>query len=298
MLSWALFGVALLTLVTVVGYLLTPWLIVHVRALGRHGRLTPLDEFRTAGAAHLIADLVRLTDPDPRPVFLVDIGSVAASAQTFGSRRRPYVLIGAGLLLGLEKEANGSDSLGPFGEVILHELGHIRNRDNFFTYLTISAWRAYIALTSIGYLAAVLISRRAPSAPTAQAAVVLAGLIILVTLNVRAVLRTREYQADASAAFYAQTDRFAVFERIPADRWRDKATAWLRFHPRAARRAAMLQTPWVLYQPSASAAASIGVAVGLIIGVLNATTLGLDDTSWVGLLPTVAATQSCAVLAS
>jgi Zn-dependent protease with chaperone function len=278
----ALFGVALLAAGTALDYALMPWWLRTAGIAGRRGRLVPVDaEHDFAVQAGALATLVERAglDPSVRVTFLADVKTTATQARTFGGRRHAYVRLDFGLLRQIDRDETSPGWLR-FNDVVLHELAHVRNRDNVSTALTLAAWRTFTTLLLPGYLVALIISGGTPDPPDAHTLFVLCFLIALVGLSVRAVLRTREFQADATAEFIKRTHEGTVlFEAFQAPQpstdgpWPGKVERavkpLLRLHPDEAERRAMLGTPDKLYRPDAWALLAAGIAVSLVGGAIG-----------------------------
>jgi Zn-dependent protease with chaperone function len=136
------------------------------------------------------------------PRFVVDPAAMSAGAVVWGSNRRPTVCLHAGLLVRRHTDPQA------FKAVLLHELGHVHNRDITVTYLTVALWRVYAMLALPPFL--VWCGVRFATADrlpfwSAEAPVVTRGLLLVVVMTVlvylaRAdVLRNREIYADLAA---------------------------------------------------------------------------------------------------
>ena len=201
-LSTALLGVAALVLLAWAHYVLHPrWRIARRRlvALGPHGPaelMSFLDGLVTAAG---------LTRP---PKFWIALHRSKAQAVAFGTSRSNHIQLNASLL-GLFYDESKRDR---FAAVVLHELAHVRNRDIGYTYATIAVWRAFLIVSVLPFLALRVlptvigqpggwaIAPMTLKAFQPQAAWSMAALAILVFLTYYSVLRTRETQADITAA--------------------------------------------------------------------------------------------------
>jgi hypothetical protein len=283
--AWSLTGIGILLALTLVIYLVTPWWMVRVGWPGR-GRLRKLDSGLATYVEHLATEI-----GVPRPVCYVDWGGQdLAEARVFGYRRRPYIRLPAGLLVEFEAQATrateaardaGRDAgppARPGGEpvdVLLHELAHLANRDNLPTYLTRAALQAFAFLIPAAYLVMLAISGVRPANPGPRIIVSAGVLAAAVVLSARAVIRSRELHADATAAHLrrllklgpgnepdpppaepARTLVLGLLSRLAAA-WRQAR----RYHPSAEERAAVLSEPERLYRPDPLAMASAGVAI-------------------------------------
>jgi hypothetical protein len=147
-----------------------------------------------------------------------------------------------------------------FDAVVLHELGHIRNRDLDQTYLAIAIWRAFVvaALLPMAVLLAFRLMGPAPSLIWRAA-----GLALLVYLLRNSVLRAREFDADARVAeLDPATSLGQVLAAQPDRRGRGIWHLGWR-HPSGLDRAAALVDPLPLYR----CGFWDGLAIGLVAGI-------------------------------
>jgi Zn-dependent protease with chaperone function len=180
-------AVGVLLLVAVAQFLLTPrWKI-------RRRRLVPLDpddapELCTAFG--LLCDGAGLSR-SRRPVLLWNPLAPRGDALAFGRFRRSYVALGAGLVA--EFYVDGAATTA----VLRHELAHVVNRDLTKAYFAVSLWRAFAVVCLLPLVALELVwGERVLSEHLSRA-----GALALLVYAVRnAVLRAREYYADAWAA--------------------------------------------------------------------------------------------------
>ncbi len=154
----------------------------------------------TAGRfPELYGELTRLAGqavPATRVRFLIDLLDPSAGGVAFGRVNRRHVLLGRGVIALMRDDPPAMRAL------VLHELAHLRNRDVDLTIITLAFVRAFVPLVLLpGVLAALLplvlgVQWRLELAVLAQSA----GVAVLLMLARGAVLRNREYQADARAA--------------------------------------------------------------------------------------------------
>jgi Zn-dependent protease with chaperone function len=288
--AWSLAGIGILLALSLALYLVTPWWIIKVGWPGS-GRLRKLDPVRYRGLQSNL-DYLADTAGVPRPAYYVNwAGHHLGEPRAFGYRRRPCIRLNAGLLVELEAQATrrGSEAV----DVLLHELAHLRNRDNLPTYLTLAAWRAFAVLLPAAYLVMLAISGVRPANPGPRIIVSVAVLVALVLLSSRAVIRSRELHADATAAYFRGIPALGLAERAdpgPAGpdavdpglaepgrpfaprRLSRLAAGWRQarsYHPSAQQRAAALRHPERLYRPDPLAMASAGVAIAIIASELT-----------------------------
>jgi hypothetical protein len=139
-----------------------------------------------------------------------------------------------------------------------HELAHISNRDIDLTYLAIAAWRTFIIAITLPYIAvAATAPQRLP-----DLSIRLAGLLLLVWLVRRAVLRTREFYADVRAADSpANEAAVRTYLHLPSSH----ATRWepLSTHPTRANRIVAIDDGRPMFGLSLWVAGATGGLVGI-----------------------------------
>jgi Peptidase family M48 len=289
--AWFLIGAVALVIVSLAIYGVTPWWMIHVGGMRSRRRLAVLDPDTHPMAAGRLAELVADVGLPGQPAFYVDEsepGRSRAGARAFGHQRRACIRLDQGLLDRYERAAppgRRDEDRAAFTDVVLHELAHLRNRDNRPTYLTLAAWRAFVAVTSAGYLAMLAVAGTRPAVPDPRTLLALVSLAGLVLLGTRAVLRMRELHADATAAScHPERTLRTVFKqarRRPPPRWR---RAW-RYHPDWADRAAALRAPQRLYRADGLAMFSAGVAIALAVSDLIPTGFAVVVAWWPGAGP-------------
>ncbi|WP_246157579.1 M48 family metalloprotease [Catellatospora sichuanensis] len=239
--------VALLLAVAVAAYLAAPWLV------RRRGPVVPLDALGGAPA-----DRVREVLAEAGQPVHVDVAALgsATGARAYGRLGRYRLLLDAGLL------ARGARDPRALRGVLFHELAHVRNRDIDITYLTLALWWAFLLAAA---LPALLYAAVEPKMITEVWWRV--GLFLLVLWLARtAVLRSREYYADARAAA-ANGDPDSL-EAALADRPR----RWWRLlsnHPDGPDRVAALRGEPVLFRVGAGEALGAGLLLGYAYPLLS-----------------------------
>ncbi|NJC71257.1 M48 family metalloprotease [Planosporangium thailandense] len=202
----------------------------------------------------LAAELRRLcTDVglDREPAWLLAPFSTGTGGLAFGTRRRRYVSLDAGLL------TRWTTDRPAFRAVVLHELAHHRHGDAGRTYATIAVWWAFVAAAVVPYLLFLvhpwLLTRPLSWSPASlvmdwglklRVLVALAILTVAVYLIRNAVLRVRETYADAAAAAAAGPD--SALARVLGAHREPAVPAWrapLRTHPTVAQRLAVVADP-------------------------------------------------------
>ncbi|MYS22115.1 hypothetical protein GA0115240_138224, partial [Streptomyces sp. DvalAA-14] len=307
---WSLSGMLLVAAISAVAYALTPWFILHTahpataglrrgsprwlwRRLPRLRRegltLLRLDRPDQQAMGARVAELAERVGPGggPRPQCRLNSYARDTGARAFGHQRRTYLKLDAGLLLLRTTDPQKFDG------IVLHELGHLANRDNRPTYVTYAAWRTYVAVVVLPFLVAFFapgvfrhpahpsaydVRARTPDLHSILALVLLTGLVYL-TRN--AVLRVRETHADARAAL---TDEAAVRRALATgDRAGAAPTPIARLrtsvghHPSPRQRVSDLDDSSVLYAPGVPAAFAAGMAISLIA-------VNLGFTGWISYL--------------
>ena len=230
--------------------------------------------------------------------FLWDGEGLAASGVTFGFGKRRYVCLRPGLLVHWLQH-----KLEAFRAVLLHELGHVANRDLAKTTFSIQLGRCFqwttaaLLLVLDGMLVRRLLlnwiqNKTVSEMPAVVWSIVLANvkalaILLLVEMIRSSILRVREFYADARAG--AWLGRVApLFGLLREDEggtalpavggpwgwaWRQFRTRLAPLHPtHEARRVALMDRRW-LFRPSRE----VAFFAGLLIGVaLNSSFLALN----------------------
>jgi Zn-dependent protease with chaperone function len=241
---WALLGMGVLAVLAGAMYWAQPWWY------RRRRRLVPLT---SEDAPKVIERLEELRGR-------AGVGSVtwlqqplnfAPSAFAFGRVRRRIVAVTGGAVVSQARQP------AVFDAIVLHELGHIRNRDIDQTYLAVAIWRAF-AVTALLPMAGLLISGKlSPPGRLIWRAVILALVVYLLR---NSILRSREFGADARVA---ELDPDTSLGQVLADQpprrgrriWQ---VGWL--HPSGRDRAAALLDPAPMYRSGFWD----GLAIGLV----------------------------------
>jgi Zn-dependent protease with chaperone function len=241
----------------------------------RRGRVVPLADVDHDGA--ISADLARLVTSVARldriPSFVVDPAAASTGAVVFGSNRRPTICLHGGLLIRRTTEPK------VFQAIVLHELAHVRNRDVTITYLTVTVWRAFLALVLLPYLVWAIASFAADRRPFNDSSVVmplltkgvlLAALTVALTYLARSdVLRSREIYADLAAVGWGADRHGWAVSMPPRDCGavrrvgRSFVELW-RTHPRWELRRTSLTDPAMLFGVQALPMFLTGVTAVLI----------------------------------
>ncbi|MEU3652329.1 M48 family metalloprotease [Streptomyces sp. NPDC032161] len=187
------------------------------------------------------------------------------SALAFGRWRHKCVVLSGGLLALRTRQPE------TFESVVLHELGHIRNRDVDISFITIVAARFGLPVLLITLPAGIawellwgLGGAGAMAQGVANSLLPLC-LLVVMPLSRRAVLRSREFYADARAWQWSASPLAlrALFEA--PDARRRPVRDLLRVHPTARRRRAMFDDTAPLFRSGFWEL----FAVGSVIGVLH-----------------------------
>jgi Zn-dependent protease with chaperone function len=252
--AWTLGGLAVLMVVALIVYLVMPrW------KLWRR-RLEPL----TAGdAPEVVARLDELSMEaglETRPRFVWNPLSRNAGGLAFGRVGRRYVALGGGLVTTSYTDPEA------FRAVVLHEFGHLRNRDVDKTYFTMALWYSFLAVAVLPLLLSLYDEHLRYVWSIVWR---LGALVALVYLSRNAVLRSREVYADVRA-WQIQGGGGALRRVIgalqgPADPWR----RILRVHPEPSARVAVLDETDRLFRPRLGEAFLAGVVLTLNYGQLS-----------------------------
>ncbi|WP_205325416.1 M48 family metalloprotease [Glycomyces sp. YM15] len=168
----------------------------------RRSRYSPIADADVSGAIRMeLAVLTREAGLRESPRVVVEPFASSGGGCVFGRTGRPVLRLHGGLTA-----LAGTDR---FRTVLRHELAHILNRDITLTYSVIAAWRAFVALILLPFIAAqvyvaFVAAERFPwGATTLGSSTVSIGaaavMTVLVHLTRADILRTRELEADAAA---------------------------------------------------------------------------------------------------
>ena len=243
---WVLLGILVLGVLAGVLYWVQPWWYrMH---------LAPLTGDESSALADRLEQLRERAGTGP-VTWLLQPLNFQLSAFAFGRFRRRFVAVSGGAVVAQSRQPAAFDA------VVLHELGHIRNRDIDQTYLAVAIWRAFVVAALLPMAWLLIFSRQLGSPPRLLWRVVVLTLIVYLLRN--SILRAREFDADARVAeLDPDTSLGAVLAGLPARRgWRVWHLGWV--HPSGQDRAAALLDPAPLYR--------CGFWDGLAMGVVAAT---------------------------
>ncbi|BCJ77019.1 hypothetical protein CS0771_65630 [Catellatospora sp. IY07-71] len=181
-----------------------------------------------------------------------------AGARAFGRFGRYRIMLDMGLL------AHGGRDPRVLRGVLSHELAHVRNRDIDITYLTLALWWGFLAVVVVP---AVIYSAVEPAMLT-QVSWRLALFLVVLWLTRTAVLRSREYYADARAVETGGDTADVAAALQPRHggrrRWRFGAN-----HPTESQRLAALDDHAVLFRLHPGEALGAGVLLGFAYPLLG-----------------------------
>ena len=244
---WGLLGIGVLIAAAGAIFVAQPWW---------YRRRMHLSELTGPGAAELITRLewVRQRAGMGAVVWLLQPLNAHLSAFAFGRPRRRFVAVSGGAAVAAVRKPAAFDA------VVLHELAHIKNRDIDQTYLALAIWRAFVVAALLP-LAVLLIFTQVLGEPQ-QLIWRVAVLALIVYLLRNAVLRSREFDADARAReLDPETALGTVLASQPARAGRRTwHLGWT--HPSGQERAAALLDPAPLYR--------FGFWDGLAVGLVGA----------------------------
>jgi len=243
---WTLLGIGVLAVLAGAMYWAQP------RWYRWRRRLVPLTSEQAPAVLERLEQLRERAGTGP-VTWLQQPLNFAPSAFAFGRFRHRMVAVSGGAVVAQARQP------AVFDTIVLHELGHIRNRDIDQTYLAIAIWRAFVVAALIP-MAVLLIFRLLGPAPSLIWRVVVLALLVYLLRN--SILRAREFDADARVAeLDPDTSLGQVLARQPPRRgprlWH---LGWL--HPSGRDRAAALVNPAPLYR--------CGFWDGLAIGLVAA----------------------------
>jgi Zn-dependent protease with chaperone function len=251
--AWKLEAVGVLVVVAVAVYLVMPWW------KRRRRRLVPLSAEDAPEVVDRLAELSAEAGLRTAPQFVWNPLNRTAGGLAFGRVSRRYVALGGGLVTTYYTDPEA------FRAVVLHELGHVRNRDVDKTYFTMALWYSFLVVAVLPLLVSLHGERR-----QAIWAIVwrLGALVALVYLSRNAVLRSREVYADVRAAQGGAAGLRHVLSALPA-RSRRPWGRLLSVHPEPAARVAALEDSDVLFRPGLGEALLAGIVLTIGYGQLQ-----------------------------
>lgn len=252
-----------LAIVLLIHLLRPSWII-------RAGRMRPFNEIADPTLFRpielVIAELVAEAGLSKAPTFLVR-PRAETGAFAFGHWFCSYICLDAGLM------ATFSSLPSSFRAKVRHELAHFRNRDINKTGLTTSAWSVFIVV--VPFLLAFTVSVTPDYASTASILWRAAAIVAFVYFSRNAILRSREFYADARAySWDTPKGALAHILEVSAQKSRPRSalSALVTSHPTPQARVRALAEPERLFQTNALDAAMVGVAVGIGVEALSINT--------------------------
>ncbi|MFJ9855788.1 M48 family metallopeptidase [Streptomyces sp. NPDC101150] len=199
-----------------------------------------------------------------RVTFLMDPLDPRVSGLAFGLPRRRYVSLSRGLV-----HCRSTDP-ALFRAVVLHELGHVRNKDIDAAYLAVAIWRVFAVLVlTPAFLLAMA------SGPSdwifVGGRLVFLALVVLLIRN--GVLRSRELHADARVAQWGMSGPLQRALEAHRDVRRGFLSGLRRTHPDPIRRRAALRDTDMLVQVSWWDGTALGITTTI---AYNTTVLVFD----------------------
>jgi len=247
---WGLLGVGVLIAVAGAIFLAQPWW---------YRRRMHLSDLNGDGAAELMSRLegVRQRAGTGPVVWLLQPLNTRLSAFAFGHPRRRFVAVSGGAAVAAVRKPAAFDA------VILHELAHVKNRDIDQTYLALAIWRAFVVAALLPVVVTAIVTGDLAGFGWQRSLWRIAVLALIVYSLRNAVLRSREFDADARAReLDPETQLGPVLAGLPA---RTGRRAWHLgwTHPQGQARAAALTDPAPLYR----CRFWDGLAVGLVAAI-------------------------------
>jgi Zn-dependent protease with chaperone function len=239
-------------------YLLAPTALIRTQRLQSLAKTADPDLLPPLATA--LDQLVGQAGLSRSPVFLVR-PRPHSEAFTFGSWFKHYICLDSGLVNEFFTRRDVFDAK------LRHELAHFRNKDINKTSLTKASWWIFATIGPGIFLYCLV---RQPNTVGVLGALSVRFAIIAATVYLahRAVIRSREYYADARA-FIWDGPRGALMAALEAQKQRDtgrtprKLPGFLRLHPTAAQRVAALRQPAQLLRSGFTVPGLIGLAFGI-----------------------------------
>lgn len=264
-----------LVVICLAGYLIGP--VWRVRARGL------VDATLLPGVGAELERLRQVADVRARVRFMVDLTDARVSGVTFGRLGRRHVMLSRGLLSRLHSDPEMCRA------VVLHELGHVRNRDLDVSQLTVLLLRAYLSVFVVPFF--LLAAQQIGSASITMTGKIsmwiqLGLLAVLIVVNHHGVIRERELLADARAVEWGSVA--GLSRLIETTLWtsprRGRMARLLALHPDPRRRLEALTGT----DGPGWAGPALMFAVGLTVGLtlLPTTLLGADVVQAWGFVPT------------
>jgi Zn-dependent protease with chaperone function len=248
----------------------------------RRRRLVPLTAEDSADVLAEVGRLAAVCGLRRPPEVVWNPLDPGVTGLAFGRPGRRYIALSGGLVV------RHTTDPPAFRAVVLHELGHLRNRDVDATYFTVAIWYAFLAAAVAPFLPTL---RHESAGTIAAIAWRLAALTALVYLSRNSVLRARESYADLRAAAAEPGGALRrVLLSIP-DRPGGLRERLLAKHPPASVRAALLDSTDGLFSLGTLEAFGVGVAATVayqevtdVLGYVGLVRLEALSTWWISAL--------------
>jgi Zn-dependent protease with chaperone function len=244
---WMLAGVALLAVVSVGFLFAVPWL------RSRRHTYVLVDDRETPEIATPLRDLAGRAGT-PGVDFLLDPFDPRTSAFTFGRPGRRRVVLRGGLVTLLVTDRPA------FEAIVLHELGHVRNRDIDQTYVSLTTFAAFVLVAVLPFAA--VLRGGLPVWPMLWR---FAVLTLIVYLLFAALLRSRERYADARTRQWTEGDALAGVLGRAGQHPRRLLAGLMALHPAPHTRAQALADPKPLFRLTFVDALAVGLVASLAL---------------------------------
>jgi Zn-dependent protease with chaperone function len=163
---WALLGIGVLAVLAGTMYWAQPWWY------RRHSHLVPLTSEDAPKVIERLEELRERAGIGP-VTWLQQPLNFAPSAFAFGRVRRRSVAVSGGAVVSQARQP------AVFDAIVLHELGHIKNRDIDQTYLAVATWWAFVVAALLPMAGLLISGKLSPPAPLIWRTAVLApGLLM------------------------------------------------------------------------------------------------------------------------
>lgn len=244
----------------------------HPAQIRRQKGLVPADAQKDAALLSAVTQVA--TDAGVAPLPQIELGPPKnQDGQAFGFAAQPILRLGGGLhFLRLKKPAF-------FQAIVVHELAHLLNRDVQRTYWSQALWQAFLIvmclLAPLHWLFFFSDSRGNGiwtifAVPMALIMILLIGtkialIILFVAFIRRGVLQVREYYADWRAAVCgAEAGMLEILKQSRPEPTRSRWQRFMRFHPGAAKRYAVLTNPAPLFRVNRELPFTAGILTGVL----------------------------------
>lgn len=245
----------------------------HPARLRRRCQLAVLAADQDPKFQQAVHSLARGAGVTPPPRIEVSQSLRSSGGQAFGWRGNYALRLDGGLRVVLRKAPD------QFRAIVLHELGHIANRDVGRTYFAQSIWSTFTLLILAPLVLALLalLIRRLPLGvdlnklltvnlpPLLLILLQACGILALVAMIRASLLRVREFYADWRAATWGAREPLSGVMRVNLQKSPlGKRNPW-RLHPTAQERLLNLEQPGRLFRTSLELALLSGMLFGITL---------------------------------